>query len=128
MKVVRWSLGALAVLFAVAAVLAMTGRAAVESAVSIDAAPEEVWAVLVDTEAFPTWNPAFQVERGQLIEGETIAYRFTDAAGAAYTIEAEVRRVDPPRHLNQGGGRLGVITFDHHYRLEPEGAGTRLVT
>ena len=40
-------------------------------------------------------------------------------------IKSRVELFDPPRHLNQFGGYVGVITFDHHYILEPVDGGTR---
>ena len=35
--------------------------------------------------------------------------------------------LSPPNHLNQFGGYVGVITFDHHYILEAVDGGTRVI-
>ncbi|MEK9553523.1 MAG: hypothetical protein VW446_09705, partial [Alphaproteobacteria bacterium] len=42
-------------------------------------------------------------------------------------IKSRVELFDAPRHLNQFGGYVGIITFDHHYILEPVEGGTRVV-
>lgn len=107
-------------------ILYLIGNKSVHSEVKLSSSPSEVWAVLTNTDDFPEWNSVFRVENGSLLEGETIVYKFQQDAQTAYSISTKVKELKTQEHINQAGGIPGVLTFDHHYMLEPIQDGTKL--
>lgn len=107
-------------------ILFLTGHKSVHDEVVIQASPEKVWQVLTDIDAYSEWNPAIKIKEGKLNEGEKILFLFIQGPDNQYDIQAKVKAMQENKLLNQVGGTWGVLTFDHKYILEPEGAGTRL--
>ncbi|MEM8898698.1 MAG: SRPBCC family protein [Bacteroidota bacterium] len=99
-------------------ILAVMGHKHVHHEIMIAASPEEVWAVIIDTDLYAEWNPAITVKKGDLIEGETILYDFKQNEDKSYDILATVKEMKEGQLLNQVGGRVGLLTFDHKYMLE----------
>lgn len=124
LKTVAWIVGIVA---AAALLLALLGRKTVRAEIDIAAPPEEVWAVLTDAERYTEWNPVFVRVDGQYAEGAEMAYGMRDAKGNTLDVTARVVKFDVARELNQFGGMRGILTFDHHWTLEPAGEGTRVV-
>ncbi len=50
----------------------MTDRNELRAEIEIDADPDSVWAVLMDFEAYPEWNPFITVDRGEPAVGATL--------------------------------------------------------
>lgn len=100
----------------------------IETNVHIEAAPEQVWRVLVDFAAYRAWSPHLTVtgrpERGQRL-------RVTAAApgkeGMRFT--PRVLAAEPGRVLRWRGRLLvrGLCDGVHEFVLSPQGVGTRLV-
>ena len=112
---------------AIVAVLYINCRTEMHTEIVIDATPEEVWAVLIDTERYPEWNPVFVEADGKFQVGTSISNQVVEPCKDAVVMTANVLAVEPLSHINQSGGIPGIITFDHHYYLEAEGAGTRVI-
>lgn len=93
----------------------------------INAPPEAVWAVLMDTAAYADWNPVFVKVVGTYAEGGKVQNTFKDPSGKLFDVTNSVITVSPNRELRQKGGMPGVITFDHQYLLEPVDGGTRVI-
>ena len=107
-------------------ILVLTGRKSVHHEISIQASPEEVWAVLIDTDSYDNWNPVMKLIEGEVKEGNKVMYRFTQDADNVSEMASKVKKVIPNRLLNQGGGMSLILTFDHKYILEPSNTGTKL--
>jgi len=103
------------------------GHKEVYTEIFIEAAPEEVWAVITDAGSYPDWNPVIVEARGNYGPEAKIDNLVVENGEKQVWIKSKVQVFDPPRHLNQFGGYLGVITFDHHYILEQRDGGTRVV-
>ena len=103
------------------------GHKEVHTEIFIEAAPEEVWAVITDADSYPDWNTVIVEAKGIYGPGAEIDNLVVENDGKQAWINSRVELFDPPRHLNQFGGYLGIITFDHHYVLEPKDGGTRVV-
>lgn len=114
------------IIFMLFIVLLALGNKSVHHEIEIDAAPENVWQVLVDTDSYDNWNPVMQLLEGEIKEGNKVTYRFTQDAENVSEIPSNVKTIVPNRLLNQGGGLPLVLTFDHKYMLEPSGSGTKL--
>ena len=119
----KWGLPVLAVL-AVAGVLT---RKTFHVETVIPASPEQVWAVLMDTTAYPEWNPVFVEVEGAFAEGAKMRNTVRDPDGKLLEMTATVTALIPERELRQYGGIPGVITFDHRWLLEPIEGGTKVI-
>ncbi|MEX0319922.1 MAG: SRPBCC family protein [Ruegeria sp.] len=92
----------------------------------IPATPQQIWAVLAETEAYPDWNPVFVEVEGQYAQGRKVRYKLRDPSGKILEMTAAVKTLTPNRELRQKGGILGFLTFDHQWLLEPVEGGTRV--
>lgn len=92
----------------------------------VPAPPAEIWAVLMDGERYGEWNPVLVSVDGALRKGETLTYQMMSPDGSTSEVEARVLKLEPERELNQAGGVPGILTFDHHWILEPVEGGTRV--
>jgi hypothetical protein len=92
------------------------------SEIEIVAAPDVVWKVLTDIEAWPSWNPDVKSVSmpGGLAEGS--AFRWKAGPG---TITSVLQTVEPPRRIAWSGKTFGVQAM-HVYALEARD-GTTLV-
>ncbi len=101
----------------------------VEAATHVEATPERVWAVLTDTDAYPSWNPFVRSISGQLVTGErlTVALKPTDAEPR--TMTPTVVEVVPGRSFTWLGkvGVRGVLDGRHRFTVTADGVGSHLV-
>lgn len=107
-------------------ILAMTGKKSVHHEIKIDAPIDKVWSVLLDTESYLEWNTVMKLLEGDVVEGETVKYQFTQDEDNISEIASKVIKVIPKRLLNQAGGVPLVITFNHKYILNEVGDSTSL--
>lgn len=95
----------------------------------IAAAPDKVWAALVDTARYPAWNPTIHWRSGTLAHGETV--RFWILAGSVRVpLSARVDRWEDGRAFGWTGlaGFSRHLACGHHYfEVHSETEGTRLV-
>lgn len=97
--------------------------------IEIDAAPETVWAVLTDLDAYPDWNPFITSAEGTVAVGERLTNRLAPPGGKAMTFRPTVTEIDDGR-VFEWLGRLGVPgVFDgrHRFEIEATDNGSRLV-
>ncbi len=123
-SILKWGLPAIAIIVVATAALA---RKTFHAELVIPTPPEAVWAVLMDTENYPDWNPVFVAVKGRYSEGATVtnSVRFPD--GSTVDMKATVRTLTEGREIRQYGGVPGFLTFDHRWILEPAEGGTRVV-
>ncbi len=106
----------------------MTDRA-YEADIRIDGTPEQVWKVLVDVAAWPTWDSGVTSVVGTSAGGppalgEKLTISVAANPGRAFPVK--VAEVSAPRRLVfRGGMPMGLFTGERTYTLEPDGAGTR---
>lgn len=94
-----------------------------EAAATIAAGPEQVWAVLVDGAAWPTWDSGVEGVEGRIAAGEKVRIRSSAAPGRAFPVT--VTTFEPPHRLVFTGGMpLGLFRGVRTYTLTPDGAGT----
>lgn len=94
----------------------------VETSITIDAPPAEVWGVLTDVARWPEWNEYIRSAtlEGPLETGSTIMWTV-----GAMNIRSRLTAVDPERGLDWDG-LDGDTRGLHSWRLVPEGEGTRV--
>ena len=122
----KWTLVILAIL-AILLILYMIGNKSVHNEIIIDASPEEVWAILSDTDNYDSWNPVMKLVKGELREGSKVTYQFTQDEQSVSEITATVQQIIPYKLLNQSGGIPIVLTYNHKYILEPHDNGTKVI-
>ncbi|AOW94232.1 hypothetical protein BFN03_01025 [Rhodococcus sp. WMMA185] len=106
--------------------LSLLGRKNVHAELMIPAPAEAIWSVLTDAEGYQDWNPVFTSVTGEYRPGAKMAYLMRDKSGNETDVTASVAKLDEARELNQFGGIRGILTFDHHWLLEPVEGGIRV--
>ena len=106
----------------------MTNRNELRAEIGIDAAPGRVWAVLMDFEAYPEWNPFITSIHGEREMGARLRARLQPEGGRGITMSPSVT-------VNERGaafgwlGKLGGVPhlFDgaHRFEVQPIDGGTR---
>ena len=122
----KWII-ALALIVVALAVLYLMGRKSVHAELVISAEPEEIWSVLMDKNNYSTWNPVLIPVKGDFKEGESLTYRMISPGDRETMVETRVVKLQQNKLLNQFGGVPGVLTFDHHWILEPVANGTKVI-
>ena len=91
----------------------------------IDAAQDEVWAVLEDFAAYPSWNPFIRQITGRLEAGDRLEVELSPPGGRAMTMRPIVREVQPGRAFRWLGsvGVPGLFDGEHSFQVEPLGVG-----
>ena len=97
-----------------------------EAEIIIAAPPEKVWAVLMDTDSYPDWNPTFVAVSPPYALGKKISSRVMKPDGAFIDMMPTVTALVTNRELRQSGGLPGVLTYHHAWLLEPVNGGTRV--
>jgi hypothetical protein len=101
----------------------------INTEITIDATPEEVWEALTDLDSYPNWNP-YHVSvrsRGALDSGRRLEVDIHKPNGERVKIKPRVLRMEPLRELTWGGGIAGVFWGEHRFVLEPSRDGIRLI-
>src|SRR5207245_3461571 len=91
--------------------------------IEIDAPAERVWAVLLDFERFPDWNPFIRSIRGQALVGSRLEVLLGASGTRPMRFRPTVKAVVPDREL-RWLGRLALprlLDGDHIFQIEPLG-------
>lgn len=95
----------------------------------IDAAPEQVWAVLTDTKSYKKWA-AFLVDiQGDIVDGQeiTVVFQINPGKNKLTTIKHTIA-VSPNTEFYWSEKGPGGIVDNHHFKVVPhEGGKTRFV-
>ena len=105
---------------------AIFGHKKVHAELVIPAPPATIWAVLTDAPRYKEWNPVFVNVTGEHKEGATLTYQMKGQSGKVSSVTAKINKLVFEREINQGGGIPGILTFDHHWVLEPVDGGTKV--
>jgi hypothetical protein len=100
------------------------------SSIDIDAPAPLVWQMLIDFDAYPTWNPFITSAEGPVQVGGRLTLRMQPVGGSAVTLRPTLVEVVEGRRLRWQGrfGVRGLFDADHLFTVEPRGAdGSRLV-
>src|SRR5918996_6194888 len=93
--------------------------------IEIGAAPERVWQVLTDFDAYPGWNPFIRSIEGETVVGSRLKVRIEPPGARGMTFKPTVRAVEPAREL-RWLGRLfvpGLFDGEHRLTVEPVDGG-----
>jgi hypothetical protein len=95
-----------------------------QASITIDAPPERVWDVLVDTKAWPEWDPSCERIEGDVALGATIKAFTKLSPGRAFPVKV-AELVPHQRMIWTGGMPLGLFRGVRTFTLAPEGGRTR---
>jgi len=113
-------------LFLLLITLTVTGKKSVHHEIDIQAPPEKVWSIIIDTENYDNWNPVMRLIEGEVKEGNKVKYRFTQDEENISEIPSRVKKIIPNELLNQAGGIPFILSFNHKYQLRKSSQGTKL--
>ena len=89
---------------------------------TIEAPPERVWGVLVDTSKWPEWDPYCERIEGEVALGAKVKAFTKLSPGRGFGVK--VSELDEPRQMVWSGGMpLGLFKGVRTYTLEPRADG-----
>lgn len=93
--------------------------------IEIDAAPEKIWAVLLDFERYPAWNPLIRSISGEARKGSRLLVRIKPEGGIGMTLRPEVIAADANKKLAWKGqlGFSGIFDGRHEFIINKNGSG-----
>jgi hypothetical protein len=101
----------------------------VETSVLIEASAARVWSVLMDFDAYPSWNPFIRSLKGRKQIGERLEAVIVPPGKKPQTFRPVVIELSPERIFSWRGTLPipGLFTGDHRFSLTPTASGTHFV-
>jgi len=99
----------------------------IDTVITIDAAPERVWAILTDFARVSSWNPFITSISGDLAPGSHLEVDIEPPGMRAMRFKPRVEVLKPQRELIWLGRAFIPGLFDgrHYFRLADDKGGTR---
>ena len=95
-----------------------------DASATIDARPEQVWAILIDAPAYAQWDSGVQKVEGRIAPGEKIKVVSEANPGRAFPVM--VAQFEAGRRMVWSGGMpLGLFKGVRTFTLTPDGSATR---
>lgn len=96
--------------------------------ITIQAPSEAVWTVLVDTDAWPTWNPLLKSLDGTLAVGSNVSV-VIELEGKRSTMKPTILNVDKQSHLRWKGSLPipGLFSGEHVFELVATGENSTIL-
>ena len=69
--------------------LLLIGKKSVNSTISINATPNQVWEVITNTSQYSEWDSVMNLLEGDIKEGSLVKYRFTQEEAKFYGIPSK---------------------------------------
>jgi hypothetical protein len=96
---------------------------AFEASAEINAAPDRIWAILVDGARYPDWDSGVLSVDGRVAPGETI--KVVSGANPGRTFPVQVTSFNPGKGMTWSGGLpLGLFKGVRTFTLTPAGDGS----
>ena len=93
------------------------------SSITIQAAPETIWAILTDAPAYPEWNPTVDKVEGRIERGQKIKVFAKISPDRAFP--AKVSEFKPNEKMVWSGGMpLGLFKGERTFTLTPGADGS----
>jgi uncharacterized protein YndB with AHSA1/START domain len=92
----------------------------------IDASPELVWRILVDSDGYANWNPEIVGLLGRIALNERIKAQVKVGGGAIRTVPLQVTAFEPPVRMEWTGGLpLGLFIGRRNLTVTPHSDGAK---
>lgn len=90
---------------------------------TIQASPDTIWAILVDTESYPNWDPGMERIEGRLALGERVKFFTKFSPDKAFPVK--VTGFEPGRKMVLTGGMpFGLFKSERTHTLAPGDDGS----
>lgn len=101
----------------------------IKTEISIPASTERVWALLMDFEGHPRWNPFIRQIQGASVVGQKLQVRVQPVGGREMEFEPEVLVVQPQQVFRWKGQWLmpGLFDGEHYFELRSDAGGTTVL-
>ncbi len=101
----------------------------VQTAITIDAAPEVVWGILCNGSEYNTWNPFMTELAGELRPGATLTVCMNSPLGGTQKFRPQVIDYQPNSILAWRGHVLfkGLFDGEHSFQLKPQADGSTVL-
>jgi len=108
---------------------AETSMPRIRTEARLAASPQRVWEVLADFDRYAEWNPLNIRASGRAAPGAKVRMTFLNLARPGSTVDQTVTLTtcEPGRALAWSGTVPLIFHGRHHFLLEPDGEGTRLL-
>lgn len=95
----------------------------IHTEITIDAPPEQVWAVLTDWAALPEWSPTIQGVTGAVSDGAVVTVDYINPSNDKLLNIEHTLIYEDGGHFGWSDPVIAGITDDHRYRVEalPDG-------
>ncbi len=95
---------------------------AYDAASTIEASPEEIWAILIDARGYSEWDSGVQRVEGNIAPGQKI--KVVSGANPGRTFPVKVSEFVPAKSMTWTGGMpLGLFKGVRTFTLAPQGNG-----
>lgn len=111
--------------FAASLLPLLAGCQQIQTQIDIDAPPRVVWQTLTEFGSYGDWNPYHTQIDGDCADEALLRVRVDQPDGDHVDLEPRIYKIDWHRQLTWGGGRPGLSTSTHTFRLEPLDGGRR---
>jgi len=93
------------------------------SEIEINASPETVWKLLIDTSRFPEWNPFIRRLSGEFKVGQKLVVFMQPSGANGMEFKPVVMKVEPNRELRWLGHLIipGLFDGEHIFQIEALG-------
>jgi hypothetical protein len=97
----------------------------IHTEIGILAPSATVWGVLIDTDAWATWNPFAKIS-GHVAVGNRVSVTLTPPGKSPIAMRPTIVKLEPGRELRWLGhlGISGLFDGEHGFRVMPEDAGS----
>ncbi len=91
------------------------------TSIVIESSPEIVWAILMDFDSYPEWNPFVTAISGHAAPGERLDVTLQNPGGKEMNISPTVTAADADSQFSWLGklGVKGIFDGHHHFQVEP---------
>jgi hypothetical protein len=98
----------------------------IRTTIEIEAAPEDVWKVLMDFDTYDEWNPFIRSIEGTPAAGKQLAVALGASGKKPMKFSPIVQESDTPSHFGWLGsvGTRGIFDGHHQFELEATDTGT----
>ncbi len=104
----------------------MTKPKEIRTEIVIQASPGRVWALLIDFERYPQWNPFIKWIKGRAVQGERITARIEPPGASGMTFKPRLLTVRTNQELRWLGHLVmpGLFDGEHIFELYENTDGT----
>lgn len=98
----------------------------IETQITIEAGPDQVWAVLMDFESYPHWNPFLISVKGSPVVGKQLDNEIKTSEKKVMRFQPEVLVVEEQREFRWKGKMFvkGLFDGEHYFRLKQNRDGS----